>query len=51
MGGAGSDTPTDDELVAAALDGDRSAFGAIYDRYAGTVFGVCSQMLSNRDDA
>lgn len=51
MGGAGSDTRTDDELVAAALDGDRSAFGAIYDRYAGTVFGVCSQMLSNRDDA
>jgi RNA polymerase sigma factor (sigma-70 family) len=51
MGGAGSDTRTDDELVAAALDGDRAAFGAIYDRYAGTVFGVCSQMLSSRDDA
>lgn len=51
MGGAGSDTRTDDELVAAALDGDRAAFGAIYDRYVGTIFGVCSQMLSSRDDA
>ena len=51
MGAARSDTRTDGDLVAAALDGDRAAFGAIYDRYSATVFGVCSQMLSNRDDA
>jgi len=51
MATVGNDTRTDGDLVAAALDGDRAAFGAIYDRYAGTVFGVCSQMLSSRDDA
>ena len=51
MGSTASDTRSDADLVAAALDGDRGAFGAIYDRYASTVFSVCSQMLANRDDA
>ena len=51
MGPTASDTRSDTELVAAALDGDRGAFGAIYDRYSPTVFSVCSQMLGSRDDA
>ena len=41
----------DEQLVAAALDGDRDAFAAIYDRHAAAVYSVCSHMLSNRDDA
>lgn len=36
----GSAAPTDDELLLAVAAGDREAFSALYDRYAGTVHGV-----------
>ena len=51
MGPTASDTRSDTELVTVALNGDRAAFAAVYDRYAPTVYSVCSQMLSSRDDA
>jgi len=41
----------DADLVAAAVAGDREAFGAIYDRYSSQVFTMCAHMLGNRDDA
>lgn len=42
---------TDAELVAAAADGDRVAFAAIYDRYANRLHDYCVGMLRDRDAA
>jgi DNA-directed RNA polymerase specialized sigma24 family protein len=42
---------SDDTLVAAALCGEREAFGAIYDRYLARVFGYCKRMLSDAEAA
>jgi RNA polymerase sigma factor (sigma-70 family) len=36
----------DDELVAAALAGDRGAFAAIFDRYSPRVLGFCTRLLN-----
>jgi RNA polymerase sigma factor (sigma-70 family) len=41
----------DDQLVAAALAGDRNAFGAIYDRYADRIHDFCASILRNRAEA
>jgi RNA polymerase sigma-70 factor, ECF subfamily len=35
-----ADAPDDDALVSAARDGDRAAFGRLYDRYARMVHGI-----------
>ena len=46
------DADTNDPgLVAAALGGDRSALGDIYDRYADRVHDMCLHMLRDRDEA
>ena len=42
---------TDSELVAAHLDGDPSALGAIYDRYADSLHDTATAMLSDRHEA
>ncbi len=41
----------DATLVARAVGGDRDAFAAIYDRYAGAVFDLCTAILRNQEDA
>lgn len=41
----------DPDLVAAALDGDRAAIAAIYDRHADRVHDMCLHMLRDRDEA
>ena len=41
----------DDQLVARVLAGDRHAFETLYDRYAGTVYGVALKMLGDREVA
>jgi RNA polymerase sigma factor (sigma-70 family) len=41
----------DAQLVAAARAGDRSAWAAIYDRYADRIHDFCASMLRNRADA
>jgi len=41
----------DADLVTSAVDGDRAAFAAIYDRYVDRIHTMCVHMLSNRDDA
>jgi RNA polymerase sigma factor (sigma-70 family) len=42
---------SDAELVAAAATGDRTAFAAIYDRYANRLHDFCVGMLRDRDAA
>ncbi|MDT5197668.1 MAG: hypothetical protein QOH20_4422, partial [Mycobacterium sp.] len=42
---------TDADLVAAAAAGDRTAFAAIYDRYANRLHDFCVGMLRDRDAA
>jgi len=42
---------TDADLVAAAASGDRTAFAAIYDRYANRLHDFCVGMLRDRDAA
>jgi len=44
-------TATDSSLVTRALDGDRSAFAAVYDRYSDQLFNFAHSMLRNREDA
>lgn len=39
-GQTGSESPEDTILVSAARDGDRAAFGCLYDRYARVVHGI-----------
>jgi RNA polymerase sigma factor (sigma-70 family) len=42
---------TDEELAARALQGDRGAFAAIYERYFDQVFDLASRLLQDRDAA
>src|ERR1700754_3637783 len=42
---------TDAELVRAVLEGDRSAFARMYDRYADRLYDFCVGMLHDRDGA
>jgi RNA polymerase sigma factor (sigma-70 family) len=42
---------TDPDLVTQALDGDRAALAAIYDRYADRVHDLCRHMLGDADEA
>ncbi len=46
-----ADGSTDAVLVARVLDGDRDAFGTVYDRYADRLFDFAHSMLRNREDA
>lgn len=41
----------DQELIAAALGGDRTALAGIYDRYADRVHDMCLHMLRDHDEA
>src|SRR5688572_13152068 len=43
--------PTDNELVAAVLRGDRAAFGTLVERYQKLVFSVAYRIVMNRTDA
>lgn len=43
--------PSDQELIAAHLAGDRHAFSTIVDRYERRVWAVCLRMCENPDDA
>jgi RNA polymerase sigma-70 factor, ECF subfamily len=43
--------PSDEELLAAHLQGDRSAFGQLVGRHERRVYGICLRMLGNREDA
>lgn len=38
-------------LMQAIASGDRGALGAFYDRYAGSVMGLCVRILANRSEA
>ena len=49
--GATDAGPTDAELVAATLGGDRLALAAIYDRYTDRIHTMCVHMLGDRDEA
>ena len=41
----------DTALVRAIAAGDKSALGALYDRYAGTVLALCIRVLGDRAEA
>ena len=41
----------DERLIARVVEGDRSAFEMLYDRYASTVFGLALRMLGDREVA
>jgi RNA polymerase sigma-70 factor (ECF subfamily) len=43
--------PTDSELVAAALEGDRDAFGVIVERHGRHVYQLCYRFAGNHQDA
>ncbi len=43
--------PTDEELVAAVLRGDRERFGDLIDRYQGRLINYLFRLLRNADDA
>jgi RNA polymerase sigma-70 factor (ECF subfamily) len=43
--------PSDEELLAAHLRGDRDAFGQLVGRHERRVYGICLRMLGNREDA
>ncbi|MBL8131256.1 MAG: sigma-70 family RNA polymerase sigma factor [Anaerolineae bacterium] len=38
-------------LIAHALGGDQTAYGALYDRYAPSLYRLCYSLLLNREDA
>jgi RNA polymerase sigma-70 factor (ECF subfamily) len=42
---------TDVELLTAVRQGDRDAFCALYERFAGEVFALCQRILRSRDEA
>jgi RNA polymerase sigma-70 factor (ECF subfamily) len=42
---------SDEELLAAHLEGDRAAFGELMGRHERRVYGLCFRMLGNRQDA
>ncbi|HZC99541.1 MAG TPA: sigma-70 family RNA polymerase sigma factor [Actinomycetes bacterium] len=50
-GRPGDVQPGDAELVRAAVDGDRDAFAAIYDRYADRLHDFCHSLLRDREEA
>ena len=43
--------PTDEELLARVADGDRDAFGDLYQRYARAVLGMAIRRLGDRGRA
>lgn len=47
----GTEQPTDEELVAAVLEGDRERFGDIVERYQGRLVNYLFRLLRNVDDA
>lgn len=47
----GAEHPTDEELVAAVLEGDRERFGDLIDRYQGRLVNYLFRLLRNADDA
>jgi RNA polymerase sigma-70 factor (ECF subfamily) len=47
----GAEQPTDEELVAAVLQGDRDRFGDLIDRYQGRLVNYLFRLLRNADDA
>lgn len=49
--GSNDPYPTDAQLVAATLGGDRQALGHIYDRYSDRIYTMCVHMLGDRDEA
>ncbi|HZD37546.1 MAG TPA: sigma-70 family RNA polymerase sigma factor, partial [Actinomycetes bacterium] len=51
MDGRPDAQPGDAELVRAAVDGDRDAFAAIYDRYADRLHDFCHSLLRDREEA
>ncbi|HVM00719.1 MAG TPA: RNA polymerase sigma factor [Egibacteraceae bacterium] len=46
-----ADTRSDDELVAAWVEGERRAFDALVDRYERRVYGICYRYFGNASDA
>jgi RNA polymerase sigma-70 factor, ECF subfamily len=42
---------SDEELLAAHLQGDRTAFGALMTRHERRIYGLCFRILGNREDA
>lgn len=46
-----AETPTDEELVAAVLHGERERFGDLIDRYQGRLVNYLFRLLRNADDA
>lgn len=47
----GTEQPTDEDLVAAVLEGDRERFGDLIDRYQGRLINYLFRLLRNADDA
>ena len=47
----GTEQPTDEDLVAAVLEGDRERFGDLIDRYQGRLVNYLFRLLRNGDDA
>ena len=47
----GTEQPTDEDLVAAVLAGDRERFGDLIDRYQGRLVNYLFRLLRNADDA
>ncbi|MBA2528896.1 MAG: sigma-70 family RNA polymerase sigma factor [Euzebyales bacterium] len=50
-GGPAPPAPTDEELVAAFVAGDGTAFDALVDRYARRVYGICLRYFGDPADA
>jgi RNA polymerase sigma-70 factor (ECF subfamily) len=42
---------SDEELLAAHLEGDRTAFGELMTRHERRIYGLCFRILGNREDA
>ena len=47
----GAEQPSDEELVAAVLAGDRERFGELLERYQGRLINYLFRLLRNADDA
>lgn len=47
----GTEQPTDEDLVAAVLEGDRERFGDLIERYQGRLVNYLFRLLRNADDA
>lgn len=45
------ETPSDEELMAAYMDGDAGAFRALFDRHAAVLYRLARRRLSSDDDA